>query len=228
MKKFFLFLVLIFCAVDGKEFKDLDLQKPVYLYAGDIIFYNQSYKKFIGLSLTQNNQFHIKHDVTHPFSLPDCCVDIFQSEDVFEHIEYAKLFQVINEIFRVLKVGGIFRLSMPDYRCDVLIKRSLKDDFGNILFDSGGGGKYVNGKVIGGGHLWFPKFETVSYLLNNTRFASKGRIVFHHYYESEDRFVLNPIDYKIGFVKRTPDHDSRIQNPRRPMSIVVDCIKEQE
>ena len=37
--------------------------------------------------------------------------------------------------------------------------------------------------------------------------------------------VTHPIDYSIGHVMRTPDHDERVKNPYRPMSLVVDCIK---
>lgn len=77
-------------------------------------------KNFIGLSLTNSNNYHIKRDVTKPIELNDNTVDIYQSEDVFEHIEYLELNKVFNEIYRVLKPGGLFRLSMPDYKCDIL------------------------------------------------------------------------------------------------------------
>lgn len=51
--------------------------------------------------------------------LSDNSVDIYQSEDVFEHIEYQTIPSIFNEIYRVLKPNGLFRLSMPDYRCDI-------------------------------------------------------------------------------------------------------------
>jgi predicted SAM-dependent methyltransferase len=56
--------------------------------------------------------------------LQDNCVESYQAEDVFEHIDYDKLPEVINEIYRVLKPGGYFRLSVPDYGSDVYIERS--------------------------------------------------------------------------------------------------------
>ncbi len=37
--------------------------------------------------------------------------------------------------------------------------------------------------------------------------------------------LLQKIDYSKGYIYRTPDHDSRVKNPYRPMSIVVDCHK---
>jgi ubiquinone/menaquinone biosynthesis C-methylase UbiE len=191
------------------------------LYAGDVP-QNDPYNRFIGLSLSQANQRHINHDVTNAYPLPDNCVDIYQSEDVFEHIELEKITGIVNEIYRVLKPEGVFRLSLPDYRCDILYNRSVKDETGNFLFDPGGGGTFVNGKVLNGGHVWFPMYEIVKDILRQTSFS---KITFYHYYDESGRGILNSIDYSIGFVSRTPDNDEQVQNPIRPMSIVVDCVK---
>jgi SAM-dependent methyltransferase len=164
--------------------------------------------------------------VTNPFDLDDNMVDIVQSEDVMEHIEYSKLTSTINEIYRILKPGGLFRLSLPSYECDVLYNRSLKDENGNIIFDSGGGGSYdhLNKKVVGGGHVWFPTYTSVKQLLLTTRF-NEDHMNFLHYYDLENKPVVHNIEYSLGFVARTPDNDERVKVPRRPMSIVVDCFK---
>lgn len=213
------------------RFEDIREREEVYLYCGDLPLRNIQHTgiPFIGLSLHQSNDYHIRHDVTKNFELEDNSVDIIQSEDVMEHIEYEKLPTSINEIYRVLKPRGLFRLSMPDYRCDVLYNRSMKDEKGNLIFDSGGGGGYdnANKKVINGGHVWFPKYESVRRLLSNTNFYKNksSKINYLHYYNEEGGGVTNKIDYKKGYVKRTPDNDARVQNPRRPMSIVVDCCK---
>jgi ubiquinone/menaquinone biosynthesis C-methylase UbiE len=84
--------------------------------------------------------------------LKDNTVDIIQSEDVIEHIEYTLLKKTIDDIFRVLKLGGLFRLSMSDYKCNYLYNRFKKDGDGNIIFDIGGEGRYniINKKVIEG------------------------------------------------------------------------------
>ncbi|ORB37218.1 hypothetical protein BST39_19265 [Mycobacterium paraseoulense] len=183
----------------------------------------------VGLSLTQADEWHIRHDVTKPLPLSDESVDTYQSEDVFEHIAYGKIPATLFEIYRVLKKGGLFRLSLPDYRCDLLYERSVKDGEGNIVFDPFGGGAYkrrppIFGKktVVKGGHVWFPKFEDAAQLLRNTEFSS---VEFLHYYDENGAPHTKPIDYSKGFVKRTPDNDERVSRPFRPMSIVVDCIK---
>jgi SAM-dependent methyltransferase len=195
--------------------------ESIFLYAGDVPNIPQ-YIKYIGLSLWQNNQNHIKHDITNRHELPDNSVDIYQSEDVFEHIQYNMLPNVINDIYRILKPNGIFRLSVPDYVFDIFYERCQKDPYGEIQFDPGGGGKFVNGKVTNGGHLWFPKYKLVLDLLNKTNFK---KIIFYHYYDENRKAVTHPIDYNIGYIQRTPDNDTRGQKPYRPMSIVVDCFK---
>jgi len=193
--------------------------ESIRLYAGDIPDRTE-YKGLIGLSINVNDDRHIMHDITAPFPLPDNSVDSFQAEDVFEHIPYDRLAAVVDEIHRILKPGSLFRLSVPDYGCDVLRERSVWDSQGNILFDPGGGGTPATP-----GHLWFPRIDTLSELLSKTEFSRQGKIDYLHYYTMNNQPALKPIDYTKGHVDRTPDFDERVQNPRRPMSLVVDLTK---
>lgn len=195
-------------------------QSRIKLYAGDVPD-QPEYSDWIGLSLTQQNDRHIIHDITTPLPFPNNSVDAFQAEDVIEHIQYHLLAPVINEIYRVLKPGALFRLSIPDYGCDVLRERSVKDVHGNIIFDPGGGGTPEDP-----GHVWFPRIESVYRLLEKTRFHTEGTMHFLHYWDmGRPTFVARPIDYSKGYIKRTPDHDERVKKPYRPMSIVVDLYK---
>ena len=99
------------------EFNDLHDSENIYLYAGDLPEGNRENVPFIGLTLKPEaewwNEFHINHDVTAMIDLPDNSVDIFQSEDVFEHIEYDQLKSTINEIYRVLKPEVCFDFPCP-------------------------------------------------------------------------------------------------------------------
>jgi len=210
------------------KFEDLVNSNDIYLYCGDMPADRRikTNKKFIGVSLYRSDQYHIKHDITNNIPLNDNTVNIVQSEDVMEHIEYHLLKDIINEIYRILKPGGLFRLSMPDYKCDILYNRSKKDENGTIIFDSGGGGSYdlINKKVVQGGHVWFPIFSSVESLLELTHF-SNDKINYLHYYDTDNNPIMNKIDYSNGFINRTPDNDDRVKNPLRPMSIVIDCYK---
>lgn len=191
------------------------------LYAGDVPE-DQHYNGFIGLSLERHDYKHIKHNLIKKLPLKDNTVDIFQSEDVFEHINIKYIKTIVYEIYRVLKPGGFFRMSVPDYRSPLLINRSLKNEQSQIVFDPMGGGEYINGKVCNGGHVWFPKYELVKDVFKNIPFS---KIEYLHYFDPENQPILKTIDYSICFVQRTPDNDDRVQNPRVPLSIVVDCYK---
>lgn len=136
---------------------------------------------FIGMTLKKNPpQNHINHDITNKIELNT--LNIVQSQDVMEHIEYSKLRNIINDIYRVLKPNGLFRLSLPNYDTKILFDRSIKDFNNNIIFYKGGGGSYdyKNNKVIGGGHVWFPTYKLVKKLLYNTK-SKKNNIHFLHY-----------------------------------------------
>ena len=76
----------------------------IYLYLGDMTKQRRDYtnKNFIGLSINYSDKYHIHHDVTYSIPLNNNTVDIVQSEDVMEHIEYDKLKNSINEIYRIL------------------------------------------------------------------------------------------------------------------------------
>jgi len=197
--------------------EDVAKRERICLYAGDIYPRPVDMSHLVGLSLTRSDEQHIIHDVRKPIPLPDNSVDSYQAEDVFEHVPYDDLPAVFAEIYRVLKPGGLFRLSVPDYRCDVLRDRTEKDDEGNLVFDPGGGGTRNNP-----GHVWFPIYETVSALFINSEFD----FTFYHWYTPDGNFELFDIDHSLAYVARTPDHDKRVQNPRRPMSIVVDGWKQ--
>lgn len=206
----------------GITFEDLKNRDDIHLYAGDIPCLVEYGKDLVGLSIVKSDRRHIQHDITVPYPLPDGIVASYQAEDVFEHIDYHRIVDVMNEIYRILKPGGLFRLSVPDYRCDVLIARSIKGGNGEIVFDPDGGGTYQNGKVINGGHVWFPNYDKVMALFEKSEFT---KVNFLHYYKSDGTFVAKEIDYSKGWIQRTPDHDERVQNPYRPLSLVVDAYK---
>jgi len=185
-------------------------QGELKLYAGDVPQMSE-YDGWIGISLTQENNRHIRHDVTYPFPVPDNSVDSFQSEDVFEHIQYDRIPSIMNEIFRVLKPAGLFRLSIPDYGCDILRDRSEKDVCG--------------GTKENPGHVWFPRIDLVTDLIEKTDFSTHGSVRYLHYYNMDGSFVVKPVDYSKGHVQRTPDFDKRVKSTYRPLSMIIDLVK---
>lgn len=206
-------------AANSNSWKKLAALPEKCLYAGDLPDFIE-YAGLTGLSLNVNDNRHILHDITHPFPIPDNSVDSFQAEDVLEHIPYNQLVPVLDEIFRVLKPNGFFRLSLPDYGCDILQERSVKDSSGKIIFDPGGGGTTENP-----GHAWFPRIDEVRNLVEKSAFARKGKIEYLHYYNMDGSSLVKPVDYSKGHVNRTPDFDERVKSPYRPMSMIIDLVK---
>lgn len=204
------------------SWEKLESLPSIRLYAGDIPDFVE-YEGLVGLSLNINDFRHIQHDIRQRFLLADNSVDSFQAEDVFEHIPYDQLIPIINEIYRVLKPGGSFRLSLPDYGCDVLQNRSTKDFAGTMVFDPGGGG--VPEKP---GHVWFPKIDNAKALIEKTHFSKYGLVHYLHYYHPDGTFVASEVDYAKGYVQRTPDFDLRVMAPYRPMSLIIDLQKATE
>lgn len=199
---------------------DLKKKEKVRLYAGDIgtefEYYPDDY--VICLSLTNNNYRSLKHDITSCYPVEDCSIDSYQIEDVIEHIEKDKVVQVLNEIYRVLKVGGYLRLSLPDYYSSILLNRSLLTKTGQVVFDPDGGGKYIDGKVCGGGHVWFPTYNLVKELLDQSKFIEYK---FYRYHDQRGNAYCEEIDYEMGYIKRTKEHNLYNED----VSIVVDCYK---
>ena len=72
-----------------------------------------------------------------------------------------------------------------------------------------------------------PQISTkfTEFILNSDDLNIYGKINYLHYYDNNNNSITNKIDYSKGYVRRTPDHDNRVKNPYRAMSIVVDCYK---
>jgi hypothetical protein len=198
------------------------------LYAGKLRRALPQFATHFGITPFYASTRNIHHDVAKPFPIPEGSIDLFQSEDVFEHIELAKMVPIFNEIHRVLSPGALFRLSLPDYHLDLNIQRCQKGPTGEIVFDPGGGGQFVDGRVNGGGHVWFPTIEVVRGLFEESLFGAHGIVKFLQYNNGDGTFKLDPVDHSLGYVQRTPDHDDRVSDRLRAISIVVDAFKSQD
>jgi len=197
------------------------------LYAGKLRRGLPQYSTHFGITPFYASTRNIHQDVTLPFRIPDDCVDAFQSEDVFEHIDYAKLASVFKEIYRVLVPGGLFRLSLPDYNFDLYAERCQRGLNGEFVFDPSGGGRLVDGTVVDGGHVWFPTIDSVKRLFSHSPFGLGINVHLLQYNNPDGTFQMSPIDYSLGNIQRTPDHDVRVRDRPRPISIVVDAFKPQ-
>ena len=106
-----------------------DDDNKVYLYYGEMTetYCQINSKSFVGIH-TKENDYNIEFDFEND-NLSNIigfnCIDIFQSEEMLNKIEYSHLPRIIDKIYDLLKIGGFFRLSLPDYRNEILKNRVL-------------------------------------------------------------------------------------------------------
>lgn len=217
------------------DFKEYQCVPENYLYFGNIYPNERQFKneKFIGLALYPKHEREMQHNALDPLPFSDNSIPKIQSQDVFEHLPYHALVQVLDEIFRVLKPGGVFRLSVPDYRAPLLKKRTVynykNQPLGDLMmgasvaYDSADRGVKVTLLQNGDAHLWFPRYELLLELIVKSRIRQCNDIVFYQYFIDDENFVCNPIPENEMFVMRCEPNDPRAQG--KPISIVVDFFK---
>lgn len=190
---------------------------------------------FIGLSLNPRHFSEIKCDISKDvFPFASKSVKYIQAEDVLEHIEFSDVPKVFDEVFRILKSGGVFRLSVPDCNSIVLQKRLIYDFEGRVLADPLTGSSVfydpksekilVKHRSHGNSHLWFPTKNLIDELIQSSELRFCASIHYHHYSTSEGFFLVQNFPDLCMPVLRSPPNDMRANG--LPISIIVDFTKE--
>ena len=205
-----------------------------YIYFGNLFPHEPQYRsgRFLGLALSPRFDRDIAHDARAALPFDDGSVPGFQSQDVFEHVEREKVPAILDDIYRCLRDGGLFRLSLPDYNSPLLRRRSAYDHTGRVLYDVAMGGALqaamagdVEVSLPPGGdtHLWFPTFHTLLEVILASRIRHCKEIHFHHYWRNPEEWVVQPFDQSLMPVSRVPPTDMRAGG--KPISLVVDFVK---
>jgi SAM-dependent methyltransferase len=206
-----------------------------YLYFGSLGLHEPQYAiaNFTGLALNPAHEREIQHDVTGALPFGGDTVAKIQAQDVLEHLPLEKVPFVLDEIHRVLRSGGIFRLSVPDYRSPVLKRRSLYDGRGRVIgdlmmgatawFDETTGDARVRFSEDGHAHVWFPRYELITHLILKSEIRKSREIKFYQCFLDDHTYLCEPIPENEMFVQRAAPHDRR--GGGQPISIVVDFIK---
>lgn len=206
-----------------------------FIYFGNLLPDEPQYKSglFYGLALIPRFDKDILHDARCRMPFSDGSIAGFQAQDVFEHIPYDDLTSILDDIFRCLRSGGIFRLSVPDYNSPLLRRRSVYDCDGNILCDLAMGGHVsapISGPVqvrfiasAGEAHLWFPTYVNLMRLVLSSEIRKCASIKVHHAWFDERSYICEPFDQRTMPVGRVPPGDMRADG--KPISLVVDFIK---
>lgn len=205
------------------------------MYFGNLFPSEPQYKSglFYGLALHPQFDRDIPHDAAKRMPFEDCSIKGFQSQDVFEHIPYRSIPVIFDDIFRCLRVGGVFRLSLPDYHSPLLRSRSAYDAEGRILCDLAMGG-CLSGEMNGGikvsfagrsgdAHLWFPTYANLAHLILSSDLRKCATIKLQHGWIDAHHWICERFDQSVMPVTRTPPRDMRAGG--KPVSLVVDFIK---
>ena len=188
---------------------------------------------FIGLALNPAHDREIAHDLTQPLPFADGSIAKAQAQDVLEHLPMDKVPALLDEVYRVLKPGGVFRLSVPDYRSPVHRRRSIHDARGRVIGDLLMGAQPwldpatgdVRVRFSGGGeaHVWFPRYEIVTHLILQSEIRKAHTIKFYQCFFDDHGFLAEPVPDDEMFVVRALPHDRR--SGGQPVSIVADFVK---
>ena len=205
-----------------------------YLYFGSLGLHERQYQipNFIGLALQPAHAREIRHNLADPLPFADGSIAKIQAQDVLEHIAFEKASLVLDEVYRVLKPGGIFRLSVPDYRSPVLKRRSIYDARGRVIgdlmmgatsyLDAATGDARVRFSEDGEAHLWFPRYELITHLVLKSEIR-KAAIHFYQGFLDDHSFLCEPVPENEMYVLRAAPHDRRAGGA--PTSIIADFVK---
>jgi SAM-dependent methyltransferase len=205
-----------------------------YLYFGSLGLHERQYQipNFVGLALQPAHEREIQHNLADPLPFADGSIAKIQAQDVLEHIAFEKAPLVLDEVYRVLKPGGIFRLSVPDYRSPVLKRRSIYDARGRVIgdlmmgassyLDAATGDARVRFSEDGDAHLWFPRYELITHLVLKSQIRKCG-IHFYQGFLDDHSFLCEPVPENEMYVLRAAPHDRRAGGA--PTSIIADFVK---
>lgn len=206
-----------------------------YLYFGSLGQHERQFQipNFIGLALKPAHDRELKHDLGDPLPFADDSIAKIQAQDVLEHIAFDRVSSVLDEIYRVLRPGGVFRLSVPDYRSPVHKRRSIYDARGRVIgdlmmgatgyLDPDTGTVRVRFSEDGDAHLWFPRYELITHLVLKSELR-KAQIHFYQGFVDDHSYLCEPVPENEMFVQRAAPHDRRAGGA--PVSIIADFVKE--
>ena len=205
-----------------------------YLYFGSLGLHERQFQipNFIGLALHPAHDREVKRDLAAPLPYADNSIAKIQAQDVLEHLPLEKVPFVLDEIYRVLKPAGTFRLSVPDYRSPVQKRRSLYDARGRVIgdllmcatsyLDAATGEARIRFSEDGDAHLWFPRYEVITHLVLKSEIR-KAQIHFYQAFVDDHSFLCEPVPENEMFVLRAAPHDRRAGGA--PTSIIADFVK---
>ena len=144
------------------------------------------------------------HDLAKPLPYADQVADELKAEGVLEHFDKYMRYVVVGDWVRVLKVGGLIHLELPDFK-KILFNRYFKFKFDDLMDTIFGENLWESKIYIGhfGNHKWgySPKsliefmrqmgFEPESCVTKGLNIRYTGRKVKHITSEIMDQWLIH-------------------------------------
>ena len=98
---------------------------------------------FINVDILPLPHIHYIQEVNDLSVFPDEYADLIYASHVLEHISHREVTKVLGEWHRVLKEGGVVRISVPDFDKLIEVYCSQEKDIGAIIMPLMGGQDYA-------------------------------------------------------------------------------------
>lgn len=144
-------------------------------------------------------------DLRRPFPLPDDSIDLIYSEDLIEHLEFAKGRQLLGECYRVLRPGGMMRLLTPNLRpvAEAYVQRSPEFlAWYGARYGTASYAELLNHALRSWGHVFVYDDELLAQELGAIGFSLEGQSVnesSHPILRGLDRAEVRESAYRLYF-----------------------------
>lgn len=141
-------------------------------------------------------------DISSKLPLPNNCFDVIYGSEVLEHIDLAEARQFLRESQRILKPGGVMRLTTPDLHevCKIFLgqKEGVKvGDFGTVWLEGEFSPEiWINCQFRAWGHKHLWTWESLSTELTAAGFTQIQRCEPHK--TKSDKPELDNLDNRYG------------------------------
>ena len=121
-------------------------------------------------------------DVEKPLPIANGVLDAIYGSEVIEHIQRETAKRFLHQAYRVLKPGGVLRLTTPDLKavCEIYMgindQTSLEDQKSTWLEHEFSPDYWINTFFRGWGHQWIWDFESLTELIRSSGFDRVERV----------------------------------------------------
>lgn len=166
---------------------------------------------WINIDSVASCQPDLIHDLAKTLPYTDQVADELKAEGVLEHFDKYMRYVVVADWARVLKVGGLMHLELPDFK-KILFNRYFKFKFDDLMDTIFGENLWESKIYIGhfGNHKWGYSqktlsaflnqfgFETVSVVTKGLNIRYTGRKVTHVSENEMNQWIIHSHNNKFG------------------------------